>query len=135
MNRWLSEVQYFLKTMRKSIIRDFNFFSSIRIARVNFLIIYWVENFQKTLDLLSSIATHAIDDYEMNDTFQMNISIFLDARQRTQTHIKQNFNEDFDFSRRDVVSWSWMMNDLNFLQTDLDIDVFDHDFKKNETNK
>jgi hypothetical protein len=107
----------------------------MRVARVNLLIIYWVENFQKTLDLLSSSATHAIDDHEMNDTFWMNISIILDARQRTQTHIKQTFNEDFDFNRRDVVSWSWMTNDLNFLQTDLDIDVFDHDFKKSEADK
>ncbi len=107
----------------------------MKIANVNFLIIYWVENFQKTFDMFSSIATHAINDQKMNNMIWMNISIILDARHRTQTHVKQNFDEDFNFSRRDVVSWSWMTNDLNFLQIDLDIDVFDHDLKKNETDK
>ncbi len=108
----------------------FQFFSSMRVASVNFLIIYRIENFQKTFDLLSSIATHAINDQKMNCMIWINISIILDTKHWTQIYVKQNFNKKFDFNQRDVVSWFWIMSDLNFFQIDFDIDVFNNNFKK-----
>ncbi len=67
--------------------QGFQFCSSMRISSVHFLIIYEIENFQKSFDLLSSLTTHAIDDQDMNETTCMIISIVDDTSHETKTHI------------------------------------------------
>ncbi len=115
--------------------QEFQLFSSMKISSVYLFVFYRIENLQKTFDLLSSIAAHAIDDQDMNKMLWIRISIINHARHEVQSHIKQNFNECFDFNRNDVVSWFWMRSDFDFLQLSLDIDVFNHDFKKSKTKK
>ncbi len=63
-----------------------------------------IENFQISFDLFSSLTTHAIDNENMNEMIEMNISVVSYARHETKTHIQQNLNKSFDFSRCVVIS-------------------------------
>jgi hypothetical protein len=67
--------------------QEFQFCLSMKISSVHFLIIYEIENFQKSFDLLFLFTTHAIDDHDMNETTCMIISIINDTKHETKIHI------------------------------------------------
>jgi hypothetical protein len=115
--------------------QEFQFFSSMRISSIDFLIVQWVENFQVSFDLLSSNKDHAINYLNMNRTFRIMISIIFNACHMRNFHIKQNFNEDFNFKRCDVRSWSLLMSDFNFFQIDFNISIICHYFKKSKAEE
>ncbi len=71
----------------------------------------------------------------MKSMIRINISVISDIEQHDVAHIKQNINESFDFSFRDVVSWSLLMNYFISLQININIDMFCHYLKKNKENK
>ncbi len=80
----------------------FQFFSSIRISNVQFFV--RIENFQISFDLFSSLTIHAIDNENMNEMIEINISVISYARHETKIHIQKNLNKSLDFSRCAVIS-------------------------------